>query len=671
MMNETNTILSESGLKQVMMDLGDGQDSVVLPQGFNLDGVEAERSGNDLILISADGRQITIEGFFTFDEFPDLAAPDGTPLDLDLIEPLIEISESDSDDELSEEDLKALNDFETAAGGNEQEHTDPETNARTDGQQRPSPLDAEQPSNTPEAVELPADDNQTGRPNSPPGQAARDDDDPLQLGRGRKGPQQEQAKIEPEPEPIERVTIEGSTKSETIKASSENEEINGGNGNDRIYARDGDDLLNGGDGNDRLYGEDGNDTLAGGAGNDRLYGADGNDTLTGGNGTDQLYGGDGNDTFILDGANDAKDKLSGGAGTDTLKTADDGDFTLNAFGKSNSVEVIDGGESVSSIQGTDGKNNLDFRNATLENIDKIEGLGGNDTLVGSDQNNVIDGGTGNDRLYGRDGDDNLVGGTGNDRLYGDGGNDTLGGGDGSDYLYGGDGNDTFIVEAGEKASDRFYGGDGLDVVTSDGDIVLSGSRLNSIEKIEITGDGGAIIGEGINDAWNFLQMTLEGVKSIDGGAGNDTIRGSNTSNNNIFGGDDKDKLYGGDGNDVLDGGSSIDQLLGGLGADTLTGGTGNDKLTGGGGDDKFMFHDGDGTDTVLDFSLGDALVFEGAEFDVSDLTFTQKGKNTLVDFGDGTNCQVSLKNTDADDLEGYTTTVDGNDQVVIVLDNLA
>ncbi|MEM0929729.1 MAG: calcium-binding protein, partial [Pseudomonadota bacterium] len=59
---------------------------------------------------------------------------------------------------------------------------------------------------------------------------------------------------------------------------------------------------------------------------------------------------------------------------------------------------------------------------------------GNDTLTGSDDNEVIVGGQGNDTIFGGDGNDLIAGGRGDDTLSGGGGRDFIAGGDGFDTL---------------------------------------------------------------------------------------------------------------------------------------------------------------------------------------------------------------------------------------------
>ena len=92
------------------------------------------------------------------------------------------------------------------------------------------------------------------------------------------------------------------------------------------------------------------------------------------------------------------------------------------------VEKIDGGEGWNQVMGTTGDDRLDFSRAdapALENIDRIQGGRGDDTLINDDTGRELYGDAGNDMLHGgRDGD-RLYGGAGNDGLHGLGGDDTL------------------------------------------------------------------------------------------------------------------------------------------------------------------------------------------------------------------------------------------------------
>ena len=82
---------------------------------------------------------------------------------------------------------------------------------------------------------------------------------------------------------------------------------------------------------------------------------------------------------------------------------------------------------------------------------------GNDTLLGSAMQDIVQGMWGNDLLFGRGGDDFLSGGAGNDTLDGGGGNDILYANSGNDMILGGPGNDLI---SGGSGRDNINGGMG-------------------------------------------------------------------------------------------------------------------------------------------------------------------------------------------------------------------
>lgn len=199
--------------------------------------------------------------------------------------------------------------------------------------------------------------------------------------------------------------------------------------------------VNGNNSDNVLNGTDNDDTIRGFDGNDTLNGNDGNDKLRGGAGNDIYNGGNGNDLFLLN----HQEKISGetyngGAGTDTLvinHTASYKTLTLDAAA---SVEVIDFGKGF--LRGTAQNNTFDISGVTkLKDLaDSIDMAAGDDTFIGSAENDKVTGGRGNDVLYGNLGNDRLTGGKGNDRLEGNAGND---------ILTSGAGNDTFVFQVGD------------------------------------------------------------------------------------------------------------------------------------------------------------------------------------------------------------------------------
>jgi len=220
--------------------------------------------------------------------------------------------------------------------------------------------------------------------------------------------------------------------------------------------------------------------------------------------------------------------------------------------------------------------------------------------------------------------ENIIGGTLGDTLMGNALDNRLTGGTGVDKLIGGDGTDT-VVE------------------TRDANMILQntslsiGSESNSlagIEQAELTGGAGL----------NVLDASAFGLGPVvlDGGLGNDDLRGSASPNDRVIAthdanmtlnntsliiGPDTDvinsietaTLTGGSGGNILNAGPFTlgPVILDGLGgADTLRGGAGNDRLTGGAGDDTV--DGGGGVDRVLesrdaDFTLVDGFLFIGFE----------------------------------------------------------
>lgn len=178
----------------------------------------------------------------------------------------------------------------------------------------------------------------------------------------------------------------------------------------------------------------------------------------------------------------------------------------------------------------------------------------NVTLIGDEAANRLDGLGGDDLVLGGAGDDLLGGRGGDDSLLGEDGNDHLDGGEGNDLLSGGDNNDALDAGAGD---DTLFGGAGWDTLSGhEGNDQLSG------------GDG------------SDLLLGGEGADQLTGQAGDDT-------------------LDGGYGNDLLSGGLGSDELNGGPGQDTIWGqwpgetDLEGDILNGGAGDDLLMLGSGD------------------------------------------------------------------------------
>jgi Ca2+-binding RTX toxin-like protein len=359
-----------------------------------------------------------------------------------------------------------------------------------------------------------------------------------------------------------------------------------------------------------LYGLGGDDVLMGSAGNDTFYGGTGNDYLNGGAGSDILNGGAGNDYYVVDSNQDLVQEAPG-EGVDMV-------FASVNYTLSDNVEnlYLIAGATVGT--GNSGDNflvgNQSWSNDRVGSI--LNGLDGNDTLLGGPRFDTLNGGAGDDYLNG--------------------------GGEGivseSDILNGGAGNDFYVIN-------HYYDqvveapGEGVDTVLLK---VNSYSLPTNVENFLLTGSATyAYAANSTGSLYMVANATLgsalisgSGNDVLIGGAGNDSMNGG-SGNNYLDGGSGNDLLetsggnafiLGGAGNDTLQTlfGFGNDNLNGGEGNDVLLSGSGNDTLTGGAGNDRFDFNPGFvssfasmGVDIITDFTSGSdqmylsKLVFSG------------------------------------------------------------
>ncbi|WP_321341261.1 DUF5801 repeats-in-toxin domain-containing protein [Breoghania sp.] len=166
--------------------------------------------------------------------------------------------------------------------------------------------------------------------------------------------------------------------------------------------------IRGSNADNRIEGSGSNDLISGFGGDDVLLGGGGNDTIDGGTGANTLDGGDGNDTL----------RLSEGADSSVI-------HYVNL-----ETDTVSGGS-------LDDDTIANFENVTAAHNSRADFTGdaGNNTLIGSNYDDVLRGEGGNDTLIGDNGYNGL---TNADVLIGGTGDDTLKGGGGSDTLYGND-----------------------------------------------------------------------------------------------------------------------------------------------------------------------------------------------------------------------------------------
>jgi Ca2+-binding RTX toxin-like protein len=105
---------------------------------------------------------------------------------------------------------------------------------------------------------------------------------------------------------------------------------------------------------------------------------------------------------------------------------------------------------------------------------------------------------------------------------------------------------------------------------------------------------------------------------IDAGKGDDYVFAA-AGNKTVDGGDGNDYIFGGAGNSVLNGGNGNDHITGGAGNETINGGAGNDTLMGGAGNDTII--GGQGNDLLYGGAGSDTFVFKAGD-----------GHDTVFDF---------------------------------------
>ena len=363
---------------------------------------------------------------------------------------------------------------------------------------------------------------------------------------------------------------------DTVFGGTSNDTIDGGLGNDVLNGQDGDDSILGGSGNDKLTGAAGNDVIDGGLNDDVLNGDAGTDTLLGRDGADVLVGGDDGDRLegeagadrlrgdkgldtLLGGA--GSDNISGGADADLIDGGDDNDSLFGDFGN----DTVLGGAGDDQLRGHEGQDVIDGGSGTGDKVSEdgdtsftiiglriVSALCGDETplnverfnLSGGAGNNLIDGRLSSVRLLlnGLSGNDTLLGGAFVDNIFGGDGDDVLSGGGSNDVIDGGVGSDFFYEKANANVTIT-----GLQVVSVgiSPSVGTGTETLIGIERIALVGGDGA---NDLNAAASSVPVILLG------GKGNDSLIGSNS-------------------NDVLVGGNRADSAAG---ADTLVGGSGAD-----------------------------------------------------------------------------------------------
>lgn len=280
-----------------------------------------------------------------------------------------------------------------------------------------------------------------------------------------------------------------------------------------------------------VKGSTGNDVITTGSGADTINSGDGNDQVAGSAGADTIDLGAGDDVAFVELADLTEDVLlDGGEGSDTVNFGQIYNVTVSGREYDDSVTV-----DMSSLG-----NAVNFENL-------VGTLGGNDTLTGDEQANILIGSGASDTLYGGSGDDvlygdfhtadtsgyayglrqydvsnsqgndSLYGGAGTDTLVGNDGDDTLDGGTGADTLTGGDGTDTFVIRSGDGGAD-VTGADTITDFTDGTDIIgLSGISFNDLAVEQGTGQNAqdTIVRLGVENLLIILDVDANLISDLD------------------------------------------------------------------------------------------------------------------------------------------------------------
>jgi serralysin len=368
------------------------------------------------------------------------------------------------------------------------------------------------------------------------------------------------------------------------------ENANGGTGNDSMTGNGIGNVLNGNGGNDTINGGSGQDYMDGGAGTDtidyrywsgggtynlatgvasfpgfydeqilnfeNIYTGAGNDNIIG-SGGNTLNAGDGNDTVR---GGSGQDYMDGGAGTDTV------DYRYWSGGGTYNLAT-----GVASFPG--------FYDEQILNFENIYTGAGNDEIIGSAIDNMIDAGSGNDTVNGGTGNDLIYLGAGNDYVNTTAlGNDTFFGGSGDDFVYGSASDELYYGEDGNDTLQGYYGNDLLD--GGSGSDLLRGGVGNDIYVVDQAGDTveeTSVLATEVDTVRSYVNYTLgENLERLSLKGSSNINATGNSLNNLLVGNIGNNSLAGLAGDDTLNAGAGNDTLDGGIGTDLMVGGTGHD-----------------------------------------------------------------------------------------------
>lgn len=325
---------------------------------------------------------------------------------------------------------------------------------------------------------------------------------------------------------------------------------------------------------------------------------------------------------------------------------------LNVFGDSadNTIEISRNAGGTILVNG--GAVNIVGGVPTVANTTLIQafGLAGNDTislnesngalpaakLFGGGGNDILIGGSAADQIFGQSGDDALQGKGGSDFLFGGSANDELVGGDGDDLAFGQNGSDTMIWNPGDD-TDLNEGGAGVDTV------IVNGG--NGAEIFTTTANGTRVRFDRLDPAPFAIDIGTSENLVVNMNGGNDSFSATGNLAALIA-----ITVDGGAGDDAILGSNGVDVLIGGDGNDFIDGQQGNDVIFLGEGDDTFQWDPGDGSDSVEGQGGFDTMLFNGSAaneiFDIAAngnrVRFTRNVGNIVMDLSGVESIDLSM-----------------------------
>ena len=394
-----------------------------------------------------------------------------------------------------------------------------------------------------------------------------------------------------------------------IQGGATDENLTGTAKADYIYGGAGNDVINGNAGVDYLVGEAGDDTLTGGAGADifRYKSGDGNDVIT-----DYAAG---QDIIYLASGSITKSSLSG---NDVVLTVGTGTITVkNAKGQQITVADSAGNLTSKVYSDTTPSTTLTVSNTTASPVTVGSAI---KTIDASKRTTAV-------KIQGNTLANSIVGGSGADSLSGLAGADTLNGGKGNDTLTGGAGNDVFFYKSGEgnDVITDYAVGDKIKIT----DAKISKTSVSGSDVVLTVGSGTIKVKNGKGKSLSIYNNANSVTTTVIGGSSTSTTSGG-TSTTTLKSGlsysTDKKTLtakapftgtidlskYASTVTTVnastdtkfisINGTSRAETIKAGKGGSILTGGKGSDKLYGGSGADTFVYANGDGKDTIYNYT---------------------------------------------------------------------